>query len=405
MGQVERDGTAPRSRAGQQPGLLRRAAGDVAGRVTGVVVDTVEPDVILAHVDVNRLLDRLDLDRVIDRIDVQRLVDRIKVESLLARIDLDQLIARVDLNQALQHVDLNELLDRVDPNLVFDRVDVGRLLDRVDLNRLIDRVDPDRLLDRVDLDRLLAQVDLDRALSTVDVKALTARSGIPEVVAESTSRMAGSALDVARRQVAGLDLLIDRGLRRRPATITPGPQRLLSATSEEGRYSVTGYYAGPLSRAVGAVLDAIIVFATFTLGFAAVNLLSTVVLGIPLDQNRTGIVATVAFAVWWFSYSFACLAVSGRTVGKGLIGIRVVAADGQSVAVRGAFVRTLTFPLSALFLGLGFVPLVVRRDHRALHDLLAGTCVVSDWGDRPALLSGPLTAFLRRASPDTAPLG
>ena len=176
-------------------------------------------------------------------------------------------------------------------------MDVGRLLDQVDLNRLIDRVDPDRLLDRVDLDRLLAQVDLDRALSTVDVKALTARSGIPEVVAESTSRMAGSALDVARRQVAGLDLLIDRGLRRRPATIKPGPQRLLGATSEEGRYSVTGYYAGPLSRAVGAVLDAIIVFATFTLGFAAVNLLSTVVLGISLDQNRTGIVATVAFAV------------------------------------------------------------------------------------------------------------
>ena len=24
---------------------------------------------------------------------------------------------------------------------------------------------------------------------------------------------------------------------------------------------------------------------------------------------------------------------------------------------------------------------------------------MSDWGDRPALLSGPLTAFLRRASP------
>ena len=396
MGQVERDGTAPRSRLGQRSGLLRRAAGDVAGRVTGVVVDTVEPDVILNHVDVNRLLDRVDLDRVMDRIDLQRVVDRIKVESLLARIDLDHLIGRVDLNQAIQHVDLNELLGRVDLNLVFDRVDVGRLLDRVDLNPL---------LDRVDLDRVLARVDLDRALSTVDVKALTARSGIPEIVAQSTSRMAGSALDVARRQVAGLDLLIDRGLRRRPATIMPGPRRLLSATSEEGRYSVTGYYAGPLSRAVGAVLDAIIVFATFTLGFAAVNLLSTVVLGISLDQERTGIVATVAFAVWWFSYSFVCLAVSGRTVGKGLIGIRVVAADGQSVTVRRAFVRTLTFPLSVLFLGLGFVPLVVRRDHRALHDLLARTCVVSDWGDRPAQLSGPLTAFLRRASPDTAPLG
>ena len=183
--------------------------------------------------------------------------------------------------------------------------------------------------------------------------------------------MAGSALDVARRQVAGLDVLIDRALRRRPATTMPGPQRLLSATSDEGRHSVTGYYAGPVSRAVGAVLDAIILFATFTLGFAAVNLLSTVVLGISLDQGRTGIVATVAFVVWWFSYTFGSIAVSGRTFGKGLIGIRVFAADGESISVRRAFVRTLTFPLSLLFLGLGFVPLLVRRDHRALHDLLA----------------------------------
>lgn len=405
MGQADRDGTAPRSRAWQHPGLLRRAAGDVAGRVTGVVVDTVEPDVILDHVDVNRVLDRVDLDRVMDRIDVQRLVDRIKVDSLLARIDLDELIGRVDLNEVLKRVDVDGLLGSVDLNVVFDRVDVGRLLDRVDLDRLLDRVDPDRLLDRVDLERLLLRVDLDRLLSTVDVQALIARSGIPEIVAESTSRMAGSALDVARRQVAGLDVLIDRALRRRPATTMPGPQRLLSATSDEGRHSVTGYYAGPVSRAVGAVLDAIILFATFTLGFAAVNLLSTVVLGISLDQGRTGIVATVAFVVWWFSYTFGSIAVSGRTFGKGLIGIRVFAADGESVSVRRAFVRTLTFPLSLLFLGLGFVPLLVRRDHRALHDLLARTCVVSDWGDRPALLSGPLSAFLRRASPETAPLG
>ena len=35
--------------------------------------------------------------------------------------------------------------------------------------------------------------------------------------------------------------------------------------------------------------------------------------------------------------------------------------------------------------------IVVQREHRSLHDLIARTCVVYDWGDRSAEMPGPLS--------------
>ena len=94
----------------------------------------------------------------------------------------------------------------------------------------------------------------------------------------------------------------------------------------------------------------------------------------------------------------------GRTIGKALTGIRVVRADGTAPTARVVLIRTLALPLSLLVFGVGFLMIPVRRDHRALHDLIAGTAVVYDWGDRPAEMPGPLADFLNRiqSAPDRA---
>jgi xanthosine utilization system XapX-like protein len=44
----------------------------------------------------------------------------------------------------------------------------------------------------------------------------------------------------------------------------------------------------------------------------------------------------------------------------------------------------ITWPLSLLALGLGFLGIVVGREHRALHDVLAGTAVAYAWDARAA---------------------
>ena len=76
----------------------------------------------------------------------------------------------------------------------------------------------------------------------------------------------------------------------------------------------------------------------------------------------------------------------------------MVSADGSPLSVRQALVRTLAFPLSILLFGIGFLMIPFQREHRALHDLIAGTSSVDDWGERSAEMPGPLSAFLERQS-------
>jgi len=44
------------------------------------------------------------------------------------------------------------------------------------------------------------------------------------------------------------------------------------------------------------------------------------------------------------------------------------------------------FPLTVLLFGLGFPGILVQRERRALHDLIAGTAVVYAWDARAARL-------------------
>jgi uncharacterized RDD family membrane protein YckC len=80
-----------------------------------------------------------------------------------------------------------------------------------------------------------------------------------------------------------------------------------------------------------------------------------------------------------------------------VLGVRAVQADGRDLGPRRAVLRVLAFPLSFLLLGFGFVLIVLRRDRRALHDLIARSAVVYAWDARAARLR-----FLSRADAPAA---
>ena len=165
------------------------------------------------------------------------------------------------------------------------------------------------------------------------------------------------------------------------------------------RLSVSGHYAGPVSRAAAALVDGGMIMVLYTLGYAALKLLLSAFFGHSLSGDQSTPLAVASLATWAFLYVFVSLAVAGRTAGKGLAGLRVVSADGAAPSVGALFLRTLAFPISALLFGIGFLLIVVQREHRGLHDLIAGTAVVYDWGDRTAEMPGPLSDFLNRAEP------
>jgi uncharacterized RDD family membrane protein YckC len=150
--------------------------------------------------------------------------------------------------------------------------------------------------------------------------------------------------------------------------------------------SCQGHYAGSVSRFTAYVIDLAVSSGVFSLALAAISYCVHIVIGHSVSWNRSNIVVAVIFAGWQFLYFGYSWAVSGRTFGMAALGICVVAADGSVLKPRPAIVRALVFPLSFLLFGLGFIGILVQREHRALHDLIAGTAVVYAWDARAARL-------------------
>ena len=382
-----------------QKGLLGR----VAGAMTERVVDVVDPDIVLDHVDLNSLLEKIDVQRVLERVDLNPVLADVDLNALLAGVDLDSLLGGVDLNALLGRLDLDALLGEVDLEKLLTGVDLNVVLSGVDLNLLLARVDLNPVLDQVDLDALMGKVDLDALLTKVDVEALVRRSGIPEIVADSTHQLAGSTLDVFRRQIAALDFWVNRvvdALMRRPAGSVPlAPVGLTEASSPAetgGRREVTGHYAGPVGRTLAFALDSAVITLVYAGAGATFDWLASTFLDESLVGGLNPWISAAAFTTWAFVYFFGSLAVAGHTFGQALVGLRVVARDGSTLPVLSALARTIVTPLSFLLFGLGLVGVVIGREHRALHDVVGRSAVVLDFGDRPAELPGPLSKFLDR---------
>jgi uncharacterized RDD family membrane protein YckC len=160
----------------------------------------------------------------------------------------------------------------------------------------------------------------------------------------------------------------------------------MSSRHAPGWVTSQGHYAGSVSRLLAFLIDAVVSVGLFSLGLAAVNLAWEVVTGHSVHWTRANIVVAVIFVLWEFFYFGYSWAASGRTFGMAVLGIRVVGTDGAALDPWRGVVRALVFPLSFLFLGLGFLGILVQREHRALHDLIAGSCVVYAWDARAARL-------------------
>ena len=151
--------------------------------------------------------------------------------------------------------------------------------------------------------------------------------------------------------------------------------------------SALGRYAGAASRFTAYAVDVLVSWAAFSLGLAGVSFAILIVTGRSVSWHPAGGIAVgVVFAAWEIGYFGYCWAVAGRTLGMALLGLRVVRADGADLDPWHGVLRALAFPLSIILCGLGFIGILTQREHRALHDLLAGTAVVYSWDARAAQL-------------------
>jgi uncharacterized RDD family membrane protein YckC len=122
-------------------------------------------------------------------------------------------------------------------------------------------------------------------------------------------------------------------------------------------------------RAFALLVDAVLVWVLLYVGDAASGALDRWdLLARAFDRTWSLVIPAAYFVLLHGS--------GGRTLGKALAGVRVVAASGEPLGYGRALARHLAWLLSAFTFGVGFLVAAARRDKRALHDLVAGTRVV-----------------------------
>jgi len=150
--------------------------------------------------------------------------------------------------------------------------------------------------------------------------------------------------------------------------------------------TLQGHYAGSVSRLLAYAVDLAASSGLFAVALAAISFVVKVVSGRQVTWNRESLALTIIFVAWQFFYFGYSWAASGKTFGMAVLGLRVMRSGGEILDARHGVLRALVFPLSFLLLGLGFLGILVQRERRALHDLIAGTAVVYAWDARAARL-------------------
>jgi uncharacterized RDD family membrane protein YckC len=131
--------------------------------------------------------------------------------------------------------------------------------------------------------------------------------------------------------------------------------------------------AGFWIRFVAFAIDGLVIMlAQLLLAFIAARRWGVDVERAPTLQGGV-VFFTLVFAVL---YPTVLHSVAGQTVGKLVMGARVVATDGGLLPPGAAFLRAIAHWLTLVFmLGVGHLLAGLRKDKRALHDLLAGSRV------------------------------
>ncbi|MDJ0923223.1 MAG: RDD family protein [Acidimicrobiia bacterium] len=169
------------------------------------------------------------------------------------------------------------------------------------------------------------------------------------------------------------------------------------------RQDVSGNYAGPVTRLLAHWVDIALAGFMFVAGLVAFDYVLRTIAGVETNVTEPSWVRGSAGALWFLLYWWVCIGVAGKTPGKALLGLRVLSKDGENLSGWRAGLRALSLPLSYLVFGIGFLGILAGRERRALHDVIAGSAVVYDWGPRTAELPTPISAFVaRRSGADTA---
>lgn len=162
-----------------------------------------------------------------------------------------------------------------------------------------------------------------------------------------------------------------------------------------------GQYAGIVTRGVALIIDILIVIVAVLVIGASLSLPLDFFLGINKESCAAHVSVSVMQSSWGFLRSWLCViydwllisvafltgpvyfifltTAGGQTIGKYVMGVRIARVDGRQMNYFKALVRYLGYFVSIATLGIGFLWVIIDAQRRALHDHMAGTCVIYSW--------------------------
>jgi uncharacterized RDD family membrane protein YckC len=139
---------------------------------------------------------------------------------------------------------------------------------------------------------------------------------------------------------------------------------------------LVGDPAGFWIRAVAFLIDGVLVVISGTL---MTMLLTGADAGEALTGSaEAGIIGSILSEAVAAAYYTVAVGRWGRTLGKLVVGLRVVRSDGSSLTYLRAFARYWAYYLSFIPLGLGVIAIALSPQKRAWHDLVADTRVLKE---------------------------
>lgn len=152
----------------------------------------------------------------------------------------------------------------------------------------------------------------------------------------------------------------------------------MSRNTEE--HALQGRTAGFITRLLAYAIDVVVLAGIVAVGGWITVLIDTVFQHFGLDLNADLSTIYVFLIPWILGFYFVSFwSLTGRTVGKSVMGLKVVRADGSPPTLGHSIIRFLGYGLSAIVFWLGYFWVLVDNDRQAWHDHMAKTWVVYDY--------------------------
>lgn len=173
--------------------------------------------------------------------------------------------------------------------------------------------------------------------------------------------------------------------------------------------TLQGHYAGLVTRGIAFFLDVAIVTACLLTVNWVVNAFADL-FHIALQNCQVHPSTVIRWSCWLVRYSLLVFNVAfypvyllffwvlaGQTLGKYMMGAKIVPINGQRMTLMRAIRRLFGYFANLWTLGLGFVWIAVDDQRQGLHDIIAGTYVVYAWEARQnETLVGRFRSFVQR---------